>query len=138
MNNFSSRPKGEAGVGQWSKLLRLIWSSSTTRRFAQRHQVSQIRLELEISSVIVRVTNKQLIQAKMFCIRMLHLDCIWNRLPRKDNTLIKHVTTKTPQTVLKIPKLKGQFWTNKKLGLLPDVIFSCVLCLESLYPNSVF
>lgn len=52
--------------------------------------------------------------------------------------LIKHVKRKTPQTVLKIPKLKGQFWTNKKLGLVPDVIFSCVLCLESLYPNSVF
>ena len=138
MNDFSSHPKGEAGIGQWSKLLRLIWSSSTARSFVQHHRVSQIRLELEISSVTVRVTSKKLIQDKMFCIRMLHLDCIWNRLPRKDNMLIKHVKRKTPQTVLKIPKLKGQFWTNKKLGLVPDVIFSCVLCLESLYPNSVF
>lgn len=91
-----------------------------------------------MSRVTVSVTNKQLIQAKMFRIRMQHLDCIWNRLPRKDNMLIKHVQRKTPKTVLKIPKLKGQFWTNKKLGIVPDTIFSCVLCLESLYPNLVF
>ena len=45
---------------------RLIRSSSTARSFAQRHRFSQIRFELEISSVKVRVTKKKLIQARMF------------------------------------------------------------------------
>lgn len=108
--------------------------SSSLSLFICSHWFSPIRSKLEVSGVTRQQKQgwptKTSSGLKGFSSEACRLDGLWNPLTQKGSV---HIIFKI--CLKNFSKPKGQFWINKNLGLMPDAIFSCVLCLESLYLN---